>query len=92
MAEQSGRDVVDQTLSGGEPSPSGVPASINDKRSAEGDVGEHRDIALNTKPPVPSNLRDSDELRDSRNTQTEEAGNGKNASGPTMVGSTNFRE
>ncbi|EPS31974.1 hypothetical protein PDE_06933 [Penicillium oxalicum 114-2] len=84
MAEQSGRDVVDQTLSGGEPSPSGVPASINDKRSAEGDVGEHRDIALNTKPPVPSNLRDSDELRDSRNTQTEEAGNGKNASGPTM--------
>ncbi|KAJ5195272.1 uncharacterized protein N7498_008710 [Penicillium cinerascens] len=45
MAEQSSRDVVDQTLSGGEPSPSDVPASTNDKQTAEGDAGETRHIA-----------------------------------------------
>ena len=33
MAEQINRDVVDQTLSGGEPSPSDVPASTNDNLS-----------------------------------------------------------
>lgn len=48
MAEQSSRDVVDQTLSGGEPSPSDVPASTNDKPSAGGDVGKTEHIAMNT--------------------------------------------
>lgn len=49
MAEQSSSDVVDQTLSGGEPSPSDVPASTNDKRSAEGDAGETKHIATTSK-------------------------------------------
>lgn len=39
MAEPVSHDVVNQTRSGGEFSPSDVPASINDKISAEGDVG-----------------------------------------------------
>ena len=42
MAEQSSHDVVNQTLSGGEPSPSDVPASTNVKNTAGGDVGETR--------------------------------------------------
>ncbi|KAL7652966.1 hypothetical protein ACMYSQ_007708 [Aspergillus niger] len=50
MAEQSSHDVVDQTLSGGEPSPSDVPASTTDKRSAGGDAGEFKDTATTTQP------------------------------------------
>ncbi|KAL3467413.1 hypothetical protein BJX64DRAFT_248612 [Aspergillus heterothallicus] len=40
MAEQNGHDVVNQPLSGGDPSPSGVPASTTDKKPAGGDEGE----------------------------------------------------
>jgi hypothetical protein len=40
MAEQNGHDVVNLTLSGGDPSPSGVPASTTDNKSAGGDKGE----------------------------------------------------
>ena len=50
MAEQSSHDVVDQTLSGGDPSPSDVPASTTDKRSAGGDAGEFKDTATTTQP------------------------------------------
>jgi hypothetical protein len=39
MAEQTSQDVVNQTRSGGEPSSSDVPASKNDKYSAEGGEG-----------------------------------------------------
>lgn len=49
MAEQSSRDVVDQTLSGGEHSPSDVPASTTDNLSAGGDAGKTEHIAVNTK-------------------------------------------
>lgn len=45
MAEQSSHDVVTQTQSGGEPSPSDVPASNSDKNTAGGDVGEIKDTA-----------------------------------------------
>ncbi|KAJ9395041.1 hypothetical protein DTO282F9_8029 [Paecilomyces variotii] len=45
MAEQSSHDVVTQTRSGGEPSPSDVPASNSDKNTAGGDVGEIKDTA-----------------------------------------------
>lgn len=48
MAEQNSHDVVNQTLSGGEPSPSDVPASTNDKKSAGGDVGEINNTATTT--------------------------------------------
>ncbi|KAL4927367.1 uncharacterized protein BDV17DRAFT_266694 [Aspergillus undulatus] len=40
MAEQNGHDVVNLTLSGGDPSPSDVPASTTDKKPAGGDEGE----------------------------------------------------
>ncbi|KAJ5298782.1 uncharacterized protein N7443_006902 [Penicillium atrosanguineum] len=43
-SDSRSRDVVDQTLSGGEPSPSDVPASTNDKQPAEGDAGETNHI------------------------------------------------
>ncbi|KAJ5779221.1 hypothetical protein N7457_006941 [Penicillium paradoxum] len=58
MAEQSSRDVVDQTLSGGEPSPSDVPASTNDNLSAGGDAGKTEHIAMNTTKSTNSNLND----------------------------------
>ncbi|GAB1195237.1 hypothetical protein APSETT444_004492 [Aspergillus pseudonomiae] len=48
MAEKSSHDVVNQTLSGGEPSPSDVPASTNDKKPAGGDVGEIKYTATTT--------------------------------------------
>ncbi|OJJ30650.1 hypothetical protein ASPWEDRAFT_121457 [Aspergillus wentii DTO 134E9] len=48
MAEQSSHDVVNQTLSGGDPSPSDVPASTNDKTPAGGDVGETKNTATST--------------------------------------------
>ena len=48
MAEQSSHDVVNRTLSGGEPSPSDVPASTNDKKPAGGDVGEIQHTATTT--------------------------------------------
>ncbi|KAK9855435.1 ATPase [Penicillium brevicompactum] len=47
MAEQSSRDVVDH-LSGGEPSPSDVPASTTDNSSAGGDAGKTEHIAMKT--------------------------------------------
>ncbi|KAL4874122.1 hypothetical protein BDV12DRAFT_159120 [Aspergillus spectabilis] len=40
MAEQNGHDVVNLTLSGGDPSSSGVPASTTDNKTAGGDKGE----------------------------------------------------
>ena len=48
MAEQSSHDVVNRTLSGGEPSPSDVPASTDDKKPAGGDVGEIQYTATTT--------------------------------------------
>ncbi|KAL4806423.1 hypothetical protein BDV18DRAFT_139461 [Aspergillus unguis] len=45
MAEQNGHDVVNLTLSGGDPSPSDVPASTTDKKSAGGDEGERNTTA-----------------------------------------------
>ncbi|KAL5334520.1 hypothetical protein BJX70DRAFT_402493 [Aspergillus crustosus] len=49
MAEQNGHDVVNSTLSGGDLSPSGVPASITDNQTAGGDEGE-----INTTAILPS--------------------------------------
>jgi hypothetical protein len=57
MAEQSRHDVVNQTRSGGEPSPSDVPASKPDKDSARGDVGEFKLIAINAQTERLTNLQ-----------------------------------
>ena len=63
MAEQNGHDVVNRTLSGGEPSPSDVPASTNDKTPAGGDVGEIRDTATTTQPDTKTNAQEKYEER-----------------------------
>lgn len=54
MAEQSSRDVVDQTLSGGEPSLSDVPASTQDKHPAGGDGGLTEHIATTSTSQIES--------------------------------------
>ncbi|KAJ5489493.1 hypothetical protein N7539_004383 [Penicillium diatomitis] len=79
MAEQSGRDVVDQTLSGGEPSPSGVPASISDKISAGGDGGKIQHITSNTQSSVPSDTQNSHQEADGQKTPMEETEDGKDS-------------
>jgi hypothetical protein len=61
MAEQTDHDVVNQTLSGGEPSPSDVPASTNDKKSAGGDVGEIKHTATTTITTQPETRTDAEQ-------------------------------
>ena len=87
MAEQSSRDVVDQTLSGGEPSPSDVPASTNDKPSAGGDVGKTEHIAMNTATSNNSNLNDqhNHETTNKFDSRGEGAGRDKDTGGPMTV-------
>jgi large subunit ribosomal protein L30 len=68
MAEQSSRDVVDQTQSGGEPSPSDVPASINDNQPAGGDLGVTKHIATTT--ATETNLQSSEIDRADETTST----------------------
>jgi hypothetical protein len=85
MAEQSGRDVVDQTQSGGEPSPSGVPASNNDILSAGGDVGEIQHIASTLATQVPKDPQLNDRTGHTLGSQAEDTGD-KHAGGSVMVG------
>ncbi|KAJ5179881.1 hypothetical protein N7492_003091 [Penicillium capsulatum] len=79
MAEQSSRDVVDQTLSGGEPSPSGVPASTNDKHSAGGDVGETEHITTSLDTELSFAKQPTDETRETLDPQAERTGDDKDA-------------
>ncbi|KAJ6149768.1 hypothetical protein N7471_000967 [Penicillium samsonianum] len=85
MAEQSNRDVVDQTLSGGEPSPSDVPASTNDNLSAGGDAGKTEHIAMTTATSKNSNLNDqkNHETTNTLDLQGEKAAGDKDAGGST---------
>jgi hypothetical protein len=87
MAEQSNRDVVDQTLSGGEPSPSDVPASTNDNISAGGDAGKTEHIAMTTATSNNSNLNDQQnhEATNTLGSRGEGAAGDKNAEGSTTV-------
>jgi hypothetical protein len=83
MAEQISHDVVNQTRSGGEPSPSDVPASKPDKESAGGDVGGRSDNAVtqgnsapvgqhpdekNSASVSPTDMYENDKLPDSQAT------------------------
>lgn len=52
MAEQSNHDVVNQTRSGGDLSPSDVPASTSSNQDTRGDVN-----GVTTKNQLPSNTR-----------------------------------
>ncbi|KAF4767219.1 hypothetical protein HAV15_009125 [Penicillium sp. str.  len=84
MAEQINRDVVDQTLSGGEPSPSDVPASTNDNLSAGGDAGKTEHIAMTTTSNN-SNLNDQQnhERTNTLDSRGEKAAGDKDAGGST---------
>lgn len=75
MAEQTNHDVVNQTRSGGEPSSSDVPASTNDKYSAEGGEGRITKIEINLEGKQ-SNMEQSQ-----RDTNAMETGDGENSSG-----------
>lgn len=86
MAEQSSRDVVDQTLSGGEPSPSDVPASTTDKTSAGGDVEVTKHIATTSGSQISYMENSNDVTRDTSESQGGQAGGDKDASGSPMVG------
>ncbi|KAJ5703710.1 hypothetical protein N7493_011635 [Penicillium malachiteum] len=85
MAEQSSRDVVDQTLSGGEPSPSDVPTSTTDKISAGGDVGETKHIAATSKTEISSDRNSNDVTRDTLGSQSERPGGDKGTGGSSMA-------
>lgn len=62
MADQSSHDVVNQTLSGGEPSPSDVPESKSAKFSAVGDeVGVDNDTKV--MQPQSAETREMDEKK-----------------------------
>lgn len=73
MAEQTSHDVVNQTRSGGEPSSSDVPASKNDKYSAEGGEGRITKIEFNFQNKSANNIEPSQ--RDTRTMDTSEAEN-----------------
>lgn len=84
MAEQTSRDVVDQTLSGGEPSLSDVPASTHDKQHAGGDVGEAKHIAT-TSTAQQTTDHPAHETSDP-GPQAENTGGDKDAGASSMVG------
>lgn len=84
MAEQNSRDVVDQTLSGGDPSPSDVPASITDKSTTEGDAGEDQHIATRSNMRPSTDLLYNDETRQTPSQQTENTGGDKDTGSPSM--------
>ena len=83
MAEQSSRDVVDQTLSGGEPSPSDVPASTKDKQSAQGDAGETNHVTTTSTAQTTSDQHT--ETRDTLGPSADTLGE-KDAGSSSMVG------
>lgn len=83
MAEKTSHDVVDQTLSGGDPSPSDVPASTTtDKISAGGDVGENTHSISSTQLDPKSNAQHSDRKTEPSDLPPQEPNDvGKDSSG-----------
>ncbi|EAW11226.1 uncharacterized protein ACLA_089180 [Aspergillus clavatus NRRL 1] len=87
MAEQKNHDVVNQTLSGGEPSPSDVPASTNDKIFAGGDVGETKHTTETTQTTTNANDSQSEQSRSAADSSL-----GKNESGRDFEGSSTDKD
>ncbi|KAJ5884614.1 hypothetical protein N7504_012186 [Penicillium tannophilum] len=84
MAEQSSRDVVDQTLSGGEPSPSDVPAKTTDKTSAGEDAEETKHIAPTSETQITSEQQANDVTRDTPESQGKQTGGDKDTGSSSM--------
>lgn len=57
MAEQNSSDVVNQTQSGGDLSPSDVPASTPDNLSARGDGGDVQNFDNNSTQTTMNNIK-----------------------------------
>ena len=72
MAEQNNGHVVDQTLSGGDPLPSDVPASTNDKKPAEGDAGEKEYTTSTTQTDTKPNTQQGDWKTDTSDSPIEQ--------------------
>ena len=87
MAEQTGHDVVDQTLSGGDPTPSDVPASTNDKIFAGGDVGENEHTITSTQSDTKPNPQQSDWKTDVSDSPLERNETGRDTERPSTVSS-----
>lgn len=89
MAEQTSHDVVNQTLSGGEPSPlpspSDVPASKPDKESAGGDVGGIGDNAVTAQGDSSTVGQHQDEKKNDSVAPTEKQENEKLSSDRAAV-------
>lgn len=82
MAEQTSHDVVNQTQSGGEPSSSDVPASKNDKYSAEGGEGRITKIEFNFQ----GNSSNTEQAqRDTKSMDTSEAENSAGEGGKVRL-------
>lgn len=85
MAEQTSHDVVDQTLSGGDPTPSDVPASTNDKIFAGGDVGENEHTITSTQSETKSNTQHNDWKTDASDSLLERNETGRGTEKPSTV-------
>ena len=72
--------MVENSLSGGDPSPSGVPASTNDKISAGGDVGDIGNTAEGTRTETHANHQQ----QTGEMTNTTSSAGGSSAGGSAM--------
>lgn len=88
MAEKSDHHVVEKSLSGGDASPSDVPASTNDKFSAGGDVGEFKDTAQASQTQTQADSQQINHKMNDSDSATPDTGAGKD----TTRNSTNVSE
>lgn len=86
MAQQSSRDVVDQTLSGGEPSSSDVPASTKDMTFAGGDVEGAKHSVPISNMQTTSERQTDDDTRPTLESTSERIGGDKNGEDYAAVG------
>lgn len=84
MAEQSSHDVVNQTRSGGDASPSDVPASKPDNKPAGGDAGENKDNAQGEHAENQTSAREQDAKTEPSNAPADngEVGKASGSSAP----------
>lgn len=78
--------MVDQTVSGGEPSPSGVPASTNDNHPAGGAVGDTEYIATNPETQPSFAKQPINVTRETLDLEAERSRSDKDASASLTVG------
>lgn len=85
MAEQSNHDVVNQTLSGGDPSPSDVPASTADMTPVGGDAGETKDTATTIRAETGTNAQQGERKTGAAAEPSGQHGKGEDSEQPPSV-------